>query len=206
MTLQALDLVEILTRRVRLLSVEQAERICCPSGATEQPLACDWRPLEASGLIAKARLSLRQLVPTAPLCTWHPGDEEPDFDALAIHVRSRWSIPPRSVEVLWATPGAAALFGSSAGRLPAMHQREHDLLLADAYVHYRLHQPGLARLWRGEDCRPKAGFRIKDPDAFLVDGCGRIDRVIESSGRYSLRQLTDFHDYCASERLPYELW
>ena len=51
---------------------------------------------------------------------------------------------------------------------------EHDLRLASVYVHYRQCHPQCARLWIGEHILPKAGYRIKDPDAFLRDADGTI--------------------------------
>ena len=57
-----------------------------------------------------------------------------------------------------------------------------------------------------EDCLPKAGYRIKDPDAFLVNSAGEVLRVIESAGRYSIAQIESFHDHCVQYGLPYELW
>ena len=47
---------------------------------------------------------------------------------------------------------------------------------------------------------------IKNPDAFVVDRDNRILRVVESAGRYSVKQLLSFHDYCFQRDLPYELW
>ena len=58
----------------------------------------------------------------------------------------------------------------------------------------------------GEAARPKAGFRIKDPDAFLIDAAGKVRRVIESGGKYEPDRVEAFHDHCVTEGLPYELW
>jgi hypothetical protein len=48
-----------------------------------------------------------------------------------------------------------------------------------------LQRPQLAALWVGEHGLPKAGHRIKDPDAFLRHEMDKSVRVIESAGRYS---------------------
>jgi hypothetical protein len=104
-----------------------------------------------------------------------------------------------------ATPLAANLLGSTARGLPPREHRDHDLRLASIYTAYRLQRPKLAQLWVGEHGLPKAGFRIKDPDAFLCNG-GKVLRVIESAGRYSEWQVEKFHEHCESNELPYELW
>ena len=57
-----------------------------------------------------------------------------------------------------------------------------------------------------EDVFPKAGFRIKNPDAFLLDDSGKPMRVVESAGRYGIPQIESFHQHCVERDLPYELW
>jgi hypothetical protein len=101
---------------------------------------------------------------------------------------------------------AASVFGSTAGKLPPVEHRDHDLRLAAVYVHYCMTFPQLAQLWIGEHALPKAGYRIKDPDAFLRDDAGRFVRVIESAGRYGATQLRSFHEHCFEFDLSYELW
>jgi len=64
----------------------------------------------------------------------------------------------------------------------------------------------LASLWLGEHALSKAGFRVKDPDAFLVDANRRVLKVIESAGRYGPQQVQSFHDHCVEFDLSYELW
>jgi hypothetical protein len=98
------------------------------------------------------------------------------------------------------------LFGSTAGGSLSLPHLDHDLRLASLYVHYRRHFPDWARLWIGEHALPKAGYRIKDPDAFLQDKTGRVLRVIESAGRYSSWQVESFHEHCVENQLSYELW
>ena len=112
---------------------------------------------------------------------------------------------------LWALPvfagkRAANVYGTSAGRLAAVNHRDHDALLGAVFAHYRLNRPHEAVDWIGEDARPKAGFRIKDPDAFLVDAAGTPYRAIESAGGYAPAQVEAFHQHCVENQLAYELW
>lgn len=142
----------------------------------------------------------------APLYAWQPGSAAPDPNDIASACRGRWTCAAVPTEVLVASPKAAALFGSSARGQPPPEHVNHDLRLAAVYVHYRQKRPQLAALWQGEHCFGKAGYRIKDPDAFLVDEAGRVQRVIESAGRYSPEQVESFHEHCVEYDLPYELW
>jgi hypothetical protein len=142
----------------------------------------------------------------SPLFVWRPGDQAPCARKLSEAARRRWPITAQPTEVYWASRLAANLFGSSAGRLSPLEHRGHDLHLAEVYVCFRSQRPQEAPMWRGEDSLPKAGYRQKDPDAFLLDTHGRIRLVVESAGRYGARQVEAFHGHCCERSLPYELW
>jgi hypothetical protein len=206
-TVQDIDLVETLARRVGMLSAEQIALI--PWGLSSSgthKAEPRLRKLIASDLVANTIVNARRLARSEPVYQWNPGQDDPDFEQIVEIITSRWPRAAEPVQVYWATKRTANLFGSSAGQLPKLDHRDHDLLLADAYVSYRLRRPTEAVRWCGENAVPKAGYRIKDPDAFLVAPSGRILRVIESAGCYGLKQICEFHDHCASEQLPYELW
>jgi hypothetical protein len=66
--------------------------------------------------------------------------------------------------------------------------------------------PESAARWVGEHVLPKAGHRIKDPDAFIRNDQGEVLCVIESAGRYSADQVESFHEHCVENNLPYQLW
>ena len=137
---------------------------------------------------------------------WQPGDSEPDCEQLADSCRERWNKPAVPMTVCVASSLAANLLGSTAYGVPHRDHRNHDLRLASVYAAYRRQKPLLAALWVGEHGLPKAGHRVKDPDAFLRREDGRVVRVIESAGRYSEVQVQSFHDHCEANELPYELW
>jgi hypothetical protein len=141
-----------------------------------------------------------------PLFAWKPGSTDPDAEDIARQSRSRWQRAAQPVQVYVASRLLANLLGSTARGLPKPEHRDHDLWLATVFVHYRMHRPRLASLWIGEHVLPKAGYRIKDPDAFLRDAQGRVLRVIESAGHYDARQVESFHEHCLENDLPYELW
>ena len=195
------DLIETLCCRVRVLRLADAS--VCTDGNSRSAL----QRLIAAELLEGDVWSL----PPSPIGSkqlgqWSPGEPKPDLVVLQSIIHNRWDQPAVPTPVVTATDQAARLFGSSAHGFPAANHRNHDLLLAAVYMHYRRTQPALAKQWLGEDAVPNAERGIKNPDAFLIDDQGRIIRVIESTGRYSLRQLEAFHQHCQESELPYELW
>lgn len=202
-----LDIVETLTRRVRLLTVEQVARIWWPSARHLRIVRRRLRRLTAGGLLHRTIVNVHPLLQLKrPLLSWHDNKAEPNFERASTQARTRWTQPANPAEVYSATPVAANLFGSTATQLPQLNHRDHDLLLGQIYVLYRTERPAEARMWIGEDALDKAGYRIKDPDAFLIDDNGTKFSVIESAGRYGPKQIESFHHHCVENELPYELW
>ncbi len=200
-----LALLIALTRCVRMLSVRQTTLLW------GKPLGSRWvlrrlRQLTAAQLIQLHTINIQELIPVMPLFQWKPGDSEPDFREVANGARTRWPQAAQPTMVCVASPMTANMMGSTACNLPRREQRDHDLLLAEVFVRYHSENPNITNQWQGEHTRPKAGYRIKDPDVFLSDSSGRVLRVVESAGCYSARQVESFHDYCAECSLPYELW
>ncbi len=207
LTSRDLDLLETLTRRVRLLTVHQVAELWWPDGNRQRPARGRLERLFAAKLIELHRMNVHPLLPVnAPLFAWQPGEAEPDFEQLAAHCRDRWNKPAVPMTVCVAAPLTANLLGSTARSVPKREHRNHDLRLASVYVAYRLRKPQLAELWLGEHALPKAGYRIKDPDAFLRRPNGDVLRVIESAGRYDATRVESFHDHCEANEFPYELW
>ena len=201
------DIAETLARRVRLLSLAQICRIWWPQARSPRIVRRRLGRLAAGGLVHRAIVNVHPpLDVSRPLAAWQPTEAEPDFLEVSVRAKARWRETSGPQELFFATRLAANLFGSTAGQLPALNHRDHDLLLGQVYALYRATRPAAAREWVGEDSLPKAGYRIKDPDAFLVDASGSLLRVIESAGRYSAAQCHSFHEHCAEHDLPYELW
>jgi hypothetical protein len=207
LTHRDLDVLETLTRRVRLLTVQQVAQLWWPEGNCQRPARCRLERLSMANLIELHRVNAHPLLPVkAPLFAWQPGEVEPDFEQLAECCRDRWNKPEVPMTVCVAARLAANLLGSTARGVPKREFRNHDLRLASVYVAYRLQRPQLAALWIGEHALPKAGYRIKDPDAFLRQPNGDVVRVIESAGRYDAARVENFHEHCEANELPYELW
>lgn len=206
-TTRELDIVETLTRRVRLLSLSQLGRVWWPEASSHRVVRLAMRRLLHAELILRSVINAHPLlVIKGPLLAWMPGQDAPDSTAIGNRIKSRWHGAAEPIEVYWPSPLAANLFGSTARDLPALLHRDHDLLLSEVYVLYRTQRPQLATRWLGECVFPQSGFRLKDPDAFLFGDDGRPARVIESAGRYGVAQVESFHEHCLEHDLPYELW
>ena len=207
LTARDLDLIETLTRRVRLLTVGQAAQIYWPKTVGRRTALRRLRQLAKSDWLDLHTVNAHPLLPVGkPLFMWQPDGPAPDVELVSQQLRGRWCQPARATRVCVASSRAACLLGSTARGLPPREHRDHDLRLAAVYLHYRTSRPRLAASWMGEHALAKAGYRIKDPDAFLRDSAGRIVRVIESAGRYSARQVESFHEHCRENNLSYELW
>ncbi len=207
LTPRDLDILQTLTRRVRLLAMEQIRRIWWPKYGSARAARRRMLKLAAAGLVDRTIVNAHPLLPVEqPLAVWRQGNEEPNARRVSRQARARWRRPAKPLEVFTATSRTASLFGSTATGVPNMLHRDHDLLLGQVFVLYRTRRPEEARRWLGEDALPKAGYRIKDPDAFLIDADGRPGCVIESTGRYAARQIVAFHAHCMEYDLAYELW
>jgi hypothetical protein len=203
-----LGIVEALAAKVCLLSLRQiALGWWAPSKRTEEHAAERLRTLAKAGLVQRYEVNAHPpLDLVGPVVSWCPGEPEPDGEDVSRRLRERWTEASTPTTVYAASKLAANVFGCSGGELPSVEHRDHDLLLGEVFIRYRREAPDLASRWVGEAARPKAGYRIKDPDAFLVDAAGKVTRVIESGGKYDRERVEAFHRHCVAEELPYELW
>ncbi|MBU0716954.1 MAG: hypothetical protein KJ749_01790 [Planctomycetes bacterium] len=203
------QILETLVLRVRLLSLEQIAGAWwsdadSPAVFTRRRLSrlSEEGLLERSSLLAEPFLDLQ-----APLVAWEPGAPPPDYDAVAYSLQSRWTEPPTSTTVYVATTKARNQYGGAGrGGLRYRLQATHDLHVSAVYLRLLKADPESAAAWVGEDLRPKAGFRLKDPDAVIEYDDGRPPLVIEFGGKYDARRIRDFHEHCEKFTLRYELW
>jgi hypothetical protein len=207
LTPRDIDLLVTLTLRLRMMTVWQVAQVWWPDGHNQQATRQRLARLVEADLVELHTVNAHPIAPARrPLSEWKPGQAEPAAADIAHRSKCRWRHFAVPTEICVATRRTANLLASLSYGLPRSEQIDHDLLLAMVYVRYRRRHPRLAALWVGEHALGKAGYGIKDPDAFLQDKRGRIQRVIESAGRYSVAQVLSFHEHCSEHDLPYELW
>lgn len=203
-----LQVLETLTIKVRMLTLPQvAQAWWAENQNPERTAETHLARLEANGLVERHSVDAEPLLPLpAPILTWQTNSATPDFRGIARALITRWREPSGPTKIYVATKRAANLFGSYGGGLKDRLSATHDLHLGQVYLFYLHHHPADAQDWRGEDVFRKAGFGIKDPDAFLVNPSGVFRKVIEFGGRYDHRRVAEFHSHCAERQIEYELW
>lgn len=198
-------LLETLTSRVRVLTLAQiADLVGTTAGDDAQALAA---ALEAQGLIERRVVLARPMLRcTAPLVSWRPGDELPEFGKTAYQLKSRWREPVEPTEIVQASRLAARRSGSAfGGRWPRASETTHDVSLAEVFLWHRQHLPEDAACWVPEAQLYAEGWGLHGrlPDAVIRRGGIEI-RIVEFGGSYGKRKLTAFH--AEMQFLPYEIW
>ncbi len=201
-----LMLVEIVTRCVAMMTVQQIASLFSGQGSSNVVRRRIVKLVKAGWLELHHIVACKPVPANNPFFRWFPGGDEPDFEDISRFCRLRSAGRQMRIDVVCATSKSANLMGSSAVGMPRPEHWNHDLNLAGVYCTYRRRWPLQSRLWVGEHALPKAGYRIKDPDAFLVDHEGNVLKVIEMAGVYSELQVERFHQFCAENDLGYEIW
>lgn len=205
------ELLELLTRRVRVLSLEQVARTFYPEhddaiGRARRRI----RALSRAGWISVVnKMAHPELDLEGPLFVWHPSDSWIEFGELSYRLRRRWRLPPRNTLFVAATKSANRRFGGYVGgRQSRRSEVTHDLHLAAVYLWYRTHAPAKAKRWVSEQEQYAlgGGRGRRLPDAIIRAGKSTRgqDLIVEFGGAYSKRKLEEFH--AAMHHLPYQLW
>ena len=200
-------LVETLTCKVTMLRESDARTLRRVQMVAVPRYSAAIARLIGGGLVERFLVNLHPpLAPKRPIVKLGVGKaSEFAYDQMAQRLKERWRRPAKPTIVLVASRRACNLFGSTAGRLPDLCHRNHDALLGEVFVRYMNSAPKLAHQWRGEHIFPKAGFCIKDPDAFLFRDQSPY-RIVESGGSYNARQLESLVDYASEHELELEVW
>jgi len=203
-----LDIVESLALRTRLLTLKQIARLWWPASARGDFLARRrLRRIAGAGLVDKVRINIHPILELeGPVFSWQPGDPSPACEKIAYQVQKRWTQPAKPTSVYLASRLTRSLFASFGGKSVEPVQATHDIHVGQMYVWYRENQPQNAKHWVGEDALPKAGYEVKDPDAFLIDESGVTDCLLEFAGKYSAKRIEAFHAHSTERQVRYELW
>lgn len=200
------ELLAVLGRRIRILSVEQAARLYGRDDDvrhTERRL----RRLEQAGLVHVEQFLARPVEHlTAPLSTWQPGLPPPDLGGVARTCHARFSAPAAALDCVIASKAARYRVARPEGRPSRMSEVTHDLHLSEVYLRMREELPTRARSWLPEDALKHHGREgDKVPDAIVKDGLYKTAIELVGSS-YRTEKLEAFHGYCAEHELGYELW
>jgi DNA-binding Lrp family transcriptional regulator len=209
LTPRDLEILDTLTLRVRYLSLAQIARTWWadakdPPANTRERL----KKLEAAGFLLRFTAMARpEFALIAPVIVWQPNDPMPDFGAASYQLQSRWMHSAVATPAVIATATAGHRFGGHGGRFPRQSEQSHDLMMGTLYLHYRqlLGHAVITTQWISEErlrAQKQAGEKL--PDAMLRSA--QREFVIECGGAYSKEKLSHFHEYCAEQSLPYEIW
>lgn len=204
------EILRTLSLRVRLFALDQiaaAWWTSTPAGRTNarRRLAT----LVDAGMLRRLRVNVRPLPALeGPVLSWQPGDADPPFGAVAWRLQSRWQEPPRTTTVYIATRrGANQYGGRQRGELRREFQATHDLGVAAMFLRMRAIDSSRVEGWIGEDVLAPHRRGQKLPDAVLADAPDRPPRlVLEFGGAYDSDRVRAFHESCAEDELPYQLW
>jgi hypothetical protein len=199
-------MLEVLSRRVRVLSLDQVAATWWSS--TRNATANASRRLtvlEGRGLVRRVSAMSHELPELGePLVTWRPGSATPDLPAVAYRLEQRWSSPVRPTVLVTATRAASSWLGGGGRRQSRESEISHDLGLAALYLRFRGEAPDRAATWVPEDLFVPGELDGFVPDAIVREG--ERPTLIEFAGAYKKERLQKLHASCEQAALPYELW
>lgn len=202
------EILEVLTRRVRLLTLPQIARTWWSGKHAAQSAKRRLQELQSRGLLeAFTAYAHPELSLLHPVYDWTPGRDAPNFGALSYQLVSRWIEPHAPVPAVIATREAGVSFGGYGGKRPKRVEENHDVHLAAVFLRLRATSPQLAECWQSEETirrsRPNAPGE-KLPDAIVRFNGGQ--KVVDFGGEYSAEKLESFHRWAEEKALPYEFW
>jgi len=194
MTQVGTQVAKILSRKVRILSVDQiADHYFAHRAVRHRAAMSLIRDLESEGLVTRREVCIRQ--PTLRrLSIWQADDNvEPDFEDIASRSRKRWlATEPERTTVITANKKAVARFG---GKFRQVRPQEvqHDLAVSNLFLTLT---PEQQQAWFSED-QLQNEFGTKKPDAVVVDGENiRVIEVVGSS--YTSTKLQSSFQYISN--------
>ena len=214
LTKRDLEIFDVLTKRLRVLSLPQIARTWWPTSADAARVAENrLRTLAQEKLLHIEQAPAHpELAFESAACSWDLTEPDPDFGALSYRLQTRWAAHPVLTTCVSATTLSASRFGGHGGRPPRSVERTHDLHMARVFLLYRERTPEKIKTWVFEERikserrlarrRPEHGEKLPDVLLRTADGV----RVVEFGGAYGKDKLISFHRYCKENKFPYEIW
>lgn len=184
--------LDLLARRVRLLSLEQLARVVAPDARDLLRAGRAWAERFArAGLVETYQVIARTPRPASTIAEFELGGSPPDFQALSRTLKERAATVSESMLVVRLGREGEKLFGVKQPRQVRRSEASHDLQLAEVALAY-LADPRVDS-WTSEEqlLRSKAYLGlVPDAEARFVGGGGV---AIEGGGIYSKGKLAGFH-------------
>ena len=196
----AFEALNLLLNYARAISFEQLISSQADRAAVHDAM----RRLEHRGLIEFHKVLMHPILELkAPVLSWSPGRQPPNFGQGSWRLRTRWHADPKRTIVCTATERAHFQIGGTVRcRTPRADEISHDCHVAEVYRIYCQEWPELATLWRGEDSLTVfLGGRI--PDA-LIQSAPPV--AIDFGGSYRSEKLLSLHRAMESRGFAYEIW
>ena len=197
-----------LSYKCRMFSLEQVHHTWWNRTYTKEAVRTALQELERKDLIVRHRvLAYPMLDLMAPVISWRPGEEDPDYHAISNVLQSRWTnAQVRPFTVYIASRKTLRTTGGKGGSLPPLGQETHDLHVSEIFCAMFSRNIRAANSWVGEELLKASRKGEKLPDALLINSNGDPYFVIEFGGAYNVERVGSFHEDCAARQLPYQLW
>jgi len=200
-------LVELLTKRVRILSDRQtAVEFFWDAANPIRVARTAIGRLERDGLVETHTVMTHpEVILKGPVLDWRKGDPLPNFGHVSRKLQSRWTEPPVRTKIVWATARAKRMYGALGNpRRPRAKEITHDIHVAQVFFHLLKREPELAEHWIGEDELRAQGREGDIPDAVIAlpDG-GQI--TVDFGGAYDARKVRAIHQSYAQYG-RYQIW
>lgn len=195
----ALSVLEILGRRVRLLTVEQLARLLGLNAGDASRAGLAWaRSTAARGLVQCYQVMALRPAEVGVLATFQVGGAAPDFRELSRTLRTRSTRGAlETLTVVRLGKRGEKLLGLRAPRVVRRTEGTHDLQLAEFAVQQYLR--GEVMTWLNESALAKQhAYQGVLPDAEVVTSSGER-LVVECGGNYSAQRLGNFHRVLAPQ-------
>lgn len=200
------DILEPLTSKVRVLTQAQVARTFFSRSKNKALLlrALIAELEEADFIKSYSAMVHPEIDLKAPLCSYRPGESDPDFAAVAKKTRGRWKRAPVATDIVYASKRAKHVFGGLlGGRKPRPSETRHDIHLAQIYLNLAKRGRVATAAWipeeqlreeRGGNSGPLPDAEIRIPETV----------IIEFGGAYPRAKLEAFHARQKSQ--SYEIW